>query len=418
MKIYDTVIVGAGILGLSIARELLQSAASRRIAILEKEPDLGRHGSGRNSGVLHSGIYYPSHTLKAKLCAQGAAEMHAYCIEKSLPLSRIGKVILPLRAEDDALLDTLHGRAAANGASAEIVDVKGLAELEPAAFTMTGRALWSPGTSVVDPKAILTQLAADLHEKGVDILYGHQVTTVSGSTVTANGQQFQFGTMINAAGLHADVVARSCGVGSRYVILPFKGLYFGLAPDSRLKVRRLIYPVPDLRVPFLGVHFTKKVDGEVFLGPTAIPAFGRENYRGMEGVNAGEFARTAATLGKQYLMNKQGFRTFVHAEGRRFLRRYFLEAAQALVPSISDRDMVDSDKVGIRAQLFDKEKQELVMDFLVERGERSVHVLNAVSPGFTSAFTFARIIVQELEGGGSASEAGEPRDSAPSRENR
>jgi L-2-hydroxyglutarate oxidase LhgO len=378
---FDVVIAGAGIVGLAIARELSKRA---RVVVLEKEPAVGLHASGRNSGVLHSGIYYPAGSLKGRLCAEGAREMAAYCDEQGLPIDRLGKVILPVRADDDAQLDMLLERARSNGAVAEIVDEKQLSEIEPVARTVTGRALFSPNTAVVDPLAIVRRVASTL-----DVRTDQRVVGVRDGVVITDRGRFAYGLFVNAAGLHADTVAKMCGVGSHYVMLPFKGMYHRV---WHLQLQRLIYPVPDLRVPFLGVHLTKAIDGEVLLGPTALPALGRENYRGLRGVSARDLAQIVLRLSRQFATNAQGFRALVRQEVGRMTRHAFAEEARVLVPTLRDADLGPSAHVGIRAQLVDTKKGELVMDFLVERGERSVHVLNAVSPGFTTAFAFARYV--------------------------
>lgn len=379
---------GAGIVGLSIARELQARNPGARIVVLEKEDAVGLHASGRNSGVLHSGIYYPAGSLKGKLCAEGARAMAAFCDEHDLPIDRLGKVILPVRQDDDAQLDMLLERARSNGAEAEIVDAKQLRDIEPLARTVTGRALFSPNTSVVDPLAIVRRIAASL-----DVRTGVRVVGVDGGNVHTNRDELSCNTFINAAGLFADRVARMCGVGSQYVMLPFKGMYYDVA---RLPLRRLVYPVPDLRVPFLGVHLTKSIDGHVLLGPTALPALGRENYRGLRGINARDLVQIGWRLSRQFLTNAQGFRALVRQELGRMTKHAFAEEARVLVPGLRDDDLGPSDHVGIRAQLVDTVKGELVMDFLVERGDRSVHVLNAVSPGFTTAFAFAKHVVDML----------------------
>jgi len=394
----DFVVVGGGIVGLAIARELKHRDAGCSVVILEKEEALGRHSSGRNSGVLHSGIYYGEGSLKARVCAQGAREMAAYCDEHGLPISRIGKVIVPVRGDDDSQLDVLASRARSNGAEVRMLDSYELKQVEPHSHSATGRALFSPNTSVIDSKAVLDRLADDLTSRGVRILRGHPLTDVApgARTARANGVSIGYGHLFNAAGLHADRIAHRFGVGLKYTILPFKGIYYHLDEASGLQINHLIYPVPDLRYPFLGVHFTRKIDGRVYLGPTAVPALGRENYRGMQGLNVRESVGIGVRLLRQYLSNKQGFRGFAHAEGRRYLKRYFAEAAQVLVPGVRPEHLRLSDKAGIRAQLFDRAAGELVMDFLVEPGDHSTHVLNAVSPGFTSALTFARLVVNQL----------------------
>jgi L-2-hydroxyglutarate oxidase len=375
MKTYDTIIIGGGIVGLAIARELLSRDPKGRIAIFEKEPELGKHASGRNSGVLHSGIYYPPASLKGRLCTEGSRLMREYCDERKLPIARIGKVVVPTNDGDDTQLNVLLERARSNGATAEIVD--DAREFEPEA--RGGRALFVPETSVIDPKRILASVADELRAGGVEFVFNREVTEIDRGT---------YGFLVNAAGLHADRIARPFGVGERYTILPFRGRYYKLA--APFVIRRLIYPVPDLRVPFLGVHFTNAVDGTTYIGPTAMPALGRENYSGLHGIRIGDAASIATTIVRQYASNKQGFRTLLHEEAGRLLKRNFAAAARALVPRIETQHLKPSTKAGIRAQLFDRVKNELVMDFVVERGERSLHILNAVSPGFTTAFSFAR----------------------------
>lgn len=397
MATAEFLIVGAGIVGLSVARELKRLHGDARIVVLDKEPALALHSSGRNSGVLHSGIYYPEQSLKARVCAEGGREMAAYCEERGLPLARHGKVIVPVREEDDALVDLLHRRALSNGATVSILDRQQLAEIEPEARTATGRALHSPNTAVIDPGAVVEHLAEDLRQQGVEIRLGHRLESAdpTRSEVRAGGETFAYGHLFNTAGLHADVVARAFGVGERYAMLPFKGLYYRLDEAAGLRINGLIYPVPDLGVPFLGVHFTRKVSGEVYLGPTAVPAFGRENYQGLEGVDLGEAPQIATQLFRQYVKNHQGFRRYAHEESLRFFKHRFAEAARALAPRLQSRHLLRSAKVGIRAQLLDREKQELVMDFLVESRQNATHVLNAVSPAFTSAFRFSRLVVEQ-----------------------
>jgi len=394
METVDVLIVGSGIVGLSVARELKRRHPERRIVILEKEAGLGYHASGRNSGVLHSGVYYASDSVKAKVCAEGAREMAAYCVERSLPIRKVGKVILPVQAGDDAQLETLRQRASENGAKVRWIDATELKRIEPSAHAITGSALHVPEVAVIDPKAVLERLAQDLRDDGVEIRFGEELGGVDAErgTVTTSRGTWSYGHLVNAAGLHADRLAKACGVGKRYTILPFKGLYYKLSPVSRLQVNGLIYPVPDLRYPFLGVHFTPKVDGGIYVGPTALPALGRENYRAWQGMKLGESGEIFWHLAGQYVKNPQGFRGLVHLEGRKAFRGYFAEAARQLVPSLETADLLASEKVGIRAQLFDLQSERLVMDFLLEKGSNSTHVLNAISPAFTSAFSFARMV--------------------------
>ena len=393
----DFVVVGAGIVGLALARELKRRGPRSRIVVLEKEGALGQHASGRNSGVLHSGIYYSAGSVKGRICAQGARELAEYCDEHRLPISRCGKVIVPTNETEDRELDILFERAKSNGAKAELIDERTLAAIEPEARSHSGRALLSPDTAVVDPKAILTQLRESLNARGVEILLEHAVGSVAagGSSVRVRGETIGFGHLFNAAGLQADRVARAFGAGLRYVILPFKGLYYRLVPESRLRINGLIYPVPDLQVPFLGVHFTRAIDGHVDVGPTAWPALGRENYDGLRGVSALEGVSIGWRILQQYVLNNHGFRRFAHREALRFMKGRFAEAARSLVPRLRSIELAKSDKVGIRAQLLNRRTHELVMDFVVEHARRSTHILNAVSPAFTSSLPFARLVLDE-----------------------
>jgi L-2-hydroxyglutarate oxidase LhgO len=392
MRTADFVVIGAGIVGLAIARELKRRDPAASVVVLEKEPEPGRHSSGRNSGVLHSGIYYPPASLKARLCGQGAREMAQWCEERGLPLARIGKVLLPLRTGDDSQLDLLEARAAANRVEVERLDEAALARLEPEARSATGRALFVPGTSVVGSAEVLASIVADAKEAGIELLCGASLGAVDAGRreLAWGGERIAYGHAVNAAGLHADRVAHLFGVGRRYALLPFKGLYWKLDPASGLDIRHLVYPVPDLRVPFLGVHTITAIDGSVYLGPTAVPAFGRENYRGWQGVSPGELVRILALLGGQYLSGRNGFRRLAWQEGRRYFKPWFAQAARQLLPRLRSEHLLPCPKVGIRAQMADRATGELVTDFLVESGPASTHVLNAVSPAFTSAFPFAR----------------------------
>lgn len=400
MKKYDYIIVGAGIVGLTVARELTTREPKTSILMLEKEAEIGRHGSGRNSGVLHSGIYYPEGSMKARMCAAGARMMAEYCDDNCLPIARLGKVILPIRDGDDAQLDLLHRRATANGARVELIDEQQLNKIEPSARTATGKALCSPDTAVVEPKSIIKHLLDKLREKGVDVHFKSEILEADEekSFIYTSRGNFSYGWLFNSAGQYADKIGKMFGVGRNYTLLPFKGIYYRLSPESKVVCNSLIYPVPDLNVPFLGVHYTKKIDGQVYLGPTAVPALGREHYRGVEGMKLSECMPILFRLAQQYAYNKQGFRRFSHMEALRFFKSRFAEAARLLTPDLKDEDLLACDKVGIRAQLLDTDAHELVMDFVVEKGKNSVHVLNAISPAFTSSMSFAKYIVDQKEG--------------------
>lgn len=393
-------IVGAGIIGLSVARELLAQQPGAKIVILEKEKSIGLHASGRNSGVLHSGIYYQQDSLKARVCLEGARLMMAYCDEAGLPIDRIGKIIVPTKPSDAEGLELLYKRAIHNGARVELINENELRAIEPETQTATGLALYSPDTAVIDSIKILEHLASSLMKNKVQLYLNSAcvaIDTKVRTVTTSTGMVITYNHLFNTAGLFADRISQACGLSERYVMLPFKGSYYELADDSKIKINHLIYPVPDMNVPFLGIHLTKSCAGTVYIGPSALPALGRENYQGFQGIKMSELISTLTCMTQQYYADKQGFRAYAHQEIPRFFKSSFLASAQALVPGLKDKDLVASNKVGIRAQLYDQKKKELVMDFLISKTHHETHVLNAVSPAFTSAFSFAKLIVSAQE---------------------
>lgn len=388
----EILIVGGGIIGLTLARELLR-AGKGDIVVLEKEPELGRHASGRNSGVLHAGIYYAPDSSKARTCLAGNKLMRAYCLEKGLPLIDGGKVVVARSEEEIPTLDELHRRATANGARVRFVDEKELQAIEPMARTV-GKALQSLDTAVVDPKVVLNSLRADLEAAGVRIVTGARFLGLEGPgvAVTTAGR-IRPARVVNAAGAWCDTVARAFEVGEHYRLIPFKGIYRKLRPGAAYPVNGSIYPVPDIRNPFLGVHFTRSVHGDVYLGPTAIPALGRENYGLLRGTDGEAFAILASDAAL-FLRNAK-FRTVALAEPRKYLPAYFHRDAARLVRSYDPSLFLRAEKVGIRPQLVDWRTKELVMDFLVLAKDGSVHVMNPVSPAFTASMELARTVVRE-----------------------
>ena len=395
----DYVIIGAGIGGLSLARELKIQYPNARIAVIEKEARIGLHASGRNSGVLHAGIYYKPESLKAMCCLEGSRAMAAYCDEHQLPISRVGKIIVTTKPDEAPILETLQQRATQNGAKVRLITRAELKEIEPEAYSATDHALFSPETSVVDPRAILAHIYESLIDQDVIFYFNQKNTSIDTNKkqLVLTSELLSYGHLFNTAGLYADDIAKRCGLQEQYTMIPFKGLYYEMASQTSIKINHLIYPVPDMHVPFLGVHFTKGIDGKIYLGPTAIPVLGREHYTGFNGMNFKEAISTFSSLAPLYIQNKQGFRTYAHQEIPRFLKSRFVASARALVPSITSQDLVSSKKVGIRAQLFDLEKKELAMDFIIRSTKSETHVLNAVSPAFSSAFSFCKRVIQHAQ---------------------
>jgi L-2-hydroxyglutarate oxidase len=396
----DVLIVGGGMVGLCIAHQLLERGVTTSITVLDKEPSLGRHSSGRNSGVLHAGLYYKPGTLKAQVCVAGARRLRAWVEQRNLPLNPCGKVIVPPRADLDPQLDVLAERGRANGATVELWDERQLHELIPEARTASGRALWSPNTAVVKPIKVVDQLQRELQQRGVRFMQsqaGWSAKPQQQKLILSDGSTLSYGHLFNCAGLQADRVAHQFGVGWHYSLLPFKGLYWQLKPDCPIQPRTNLYPVPDLAVPFLGVHFTPSADPTplVSIGPTATPAWGRENYRGLEAVEPAMAATNLAVLARQYLANRGGFRRYVHEQAFLALPPLLLRAAQQLIPAVRAEHLELSQKVGIRSQLFNHTTQRLEDDFLCLPGPASTHVLNAISPAFTASFALADLILDQ-----------------------
>ena len=387
------VICGGGIVGLSIAREILKKGGED-IIILEKEDSLGLHASGRNSGVLHAGIYYNPDSLKARFCLKGNLMMREYCEEKGIPVLETGKVIVTKKENELDALYELYKRAKSNGTDVRLIDSEELKELEPYAKTVE-KALYSPLTAVVDSKMVLKSIAKELKESGkVKIIKGAEVKGLIGSnTLRTTKGDFGFTFFINSAGAYADKVAHLFSLGENFTIVPFKGTYKKLRKEKSYLVRGNIYPVPDVRNPFLGVHFTKSYNGEVYIGPTAIPAFGRENYGIIKGIDREALNILIKDIILFFINPK--FRKVALTEPKKYLPSHFFKDVEPMVEGLSEKDILPSNKVGIRPQLVDWDKKELVMDFLVIKDSNTVHILNAISPAFTSAFAFAEHVVSQ-----------------------
>ncbi|BDQ35954.1 aminobutyraldehyde dehydrogenase [Pseudodesulfovibrio nedwellii] len=387
-----TVICGAGILGLTIARELIK-AGFDDIIIFDKEPAPGMHASGRNSGVLHAGIYYDPGTLKAQMCLEGNRRMQAYCEENGLPLFKSGKVIVARTETELDTLDELERRATANGCTVEMIDKTQLAELEPNAKTVE-RALHSPFTAVVDSKKILTAMHHELDTSGkVRFFFNTRFLDKGYDSVLTSEGPIKYSLFINAAGAYSDRVAHAFGVAPNYRLLPFKGIYHKLKKPAADQINGSIYPVPNIKNPFLGIHFTRSVHGDVYVGPTAIPAFGRENYGILKGLDAEFLSILFQDL--NLFMGNEKFRQVAMEEPRKYFFKYFFNDTAKLVKHISPDDFISTSKMGIRPQLVNTDTCELVMDFVIKRHNNTIHILNSISPAFTSSMYFAELTVKD-----------------------
>ena len=390
----DILIVGGGIIGLSIARELNNRHPDSKITLIEKEATAACHASGRNSGVLHAGFYYTPDSLKSRFTVEGNKLLTDYCLKNNLSINRCGKVVVAKDEKERDGIFELKRRGDENGVVLELIDEKRLEELEPNARTFD-KALYSPTTSVVNPEEVIGHIADALKGK-VNILFNEKfIKRDDTNTVSTNTQKIKFRHLINSAGLYADKIAHQFGIGQKYTLIPFKGLYMEYK-DSNL-IHKHIYPVPNLNNPFLGVHFTITISGKVKIGPTAIPAFWRENYEGISRFNLNEFLEVLWNEAKLFFTNAFNFRSLTFEEFKKYYRNYFIQQATHLVKNIDMNKFGNYLTPGIRSQLLDRKEMKLVMDYVVEQGENSTHVLNAVSPAFTSAFSFSKFIVDEVE---------------------
>lgn len=394
MKRYDYVVIGAGIVGLTIALELKRRYPEADIAITEKEADVAFHASGRNSGVLHAGFYYAANSLKARFAREGNREMQQYCRSRGLAVNDCGKLVVAGDESELAGLVELKRRGDANGVELRWMTEEEAREIDPNARTYR-KALYSPSTVTVDPVQVCMSMKREAVSLGIDFHFDAKYERRLEDGIRTSKGPVRAGYIVNAAGLYADRIAKDYGFGTRYTIIPFKGVYVKYA-KNKTDIRTNIYPVPNLANPFLGVHFTKTVDGSIKIGPTAIPAFWREQYRGFSRFKLGEFATILYYEAKLFITDSFRFRRLALQEMRKYVKRHFVRLSMKLVRNIDPNGFGSYLRPGIRAQLLDKKTLELVQDFIVEGDDRSMHVLNAVSPAFTCSIPFARHVVDTI----------------------
>ena len=392
---YDYLIIGAGIIGLAIAKSLNEKYPNKKIVIIEKEKDVGFHSSGRNSGVLHAGFYYTANSLKAKFTRDGCLEMTKFCEENNLSINRCKKVVVTNDESELESLEELYRRGINNGVEVELIDEEKLNELYPNIKTYK-KALFSPNTATINPLEILQFLKKDLIKKGVEFRFeeGYNTNLNNNTILTSKKNRITAKKIINSAGLYADKIAKDFGYSKNYTIIPFKGIYLKYTKDDK-PITTNIYPVPNLKNPFLGVHYTITEDNTIKIGPTAIPAFWRENYKGFENFKVDEFLEIIKYELKLFIKNSFGFRDLAIEEMKKYYKPYFISLATKMVKKIDTDGFNEWSKPGIRAQLLDTNTLELLQDFVVEGDKNSIHILNAVSPAFTSSFPFARWVVEE-----------------------
>jgi L-2-hydroxyglutarate oxidase len=379
----DVVVVGGGIVGLAVARELTRRHPAKRVAVLEKEAEIATHQTGHSSGVVHAGIYYAPGSLKARLCTEGARELYAYCERHDIAHARTGKVIVATTKSELAGLDELERRGRENGVpDLKRLDAAGLKAIEPHAHGI--QALHSPHTGIADFRAVAEQLARDVREAGGSVTTGCEVQELKGGAIRHSQGVTEARATVVCAGLAADRLATATGAEEDPRIVPFRGAYLRLRPDRRHLVNGLIYPVPDPALPFLGVHLTRHTSGEVLIGPTAL-------------LGSDHIGRTLAWPGT-YRMAARFWRTGLTEVAQAVSKRRVVEAAARFVPELTAQDVLPG-FAGVRAQAISRQGK-LVDDFVFSRtGRNTLHVRNAPSPGATSSLAIARHVADHLGAG-------------------
>ncbi|MFH1674063.1 MAG: L-2-hydroxyglutarate oxidase [Pseudomonadota bacterium] len=398
MILSDFLVIGGGIIGINVAWELKNLFPDTKVILIEKEKDCGAHASTRNSGVLHAGFYYSPDSLKAKFTRIGNKLLTEYCDANRIPVNKCGKLVVAKDPGEHHHLDELLKRGKANGIELEDITEEEAISIEPRVRT-SGRAIFSPTTSSVDPHKVMQSMVRDAVRKGVEVHRGVCFIKKTAHGVLTSAGMFQAAYVVNTSGLHADRVAREFGFSKNYRILPFKGLYlYSNEPLGSIKTN--IYPVPDLRNPFLGVHFTVPVDGKTKIGPTAIPALWRENYNGLEGCNLRELLDIFVREASLFASSDFDFMKLAIDEIRKYSRARMVSLASLLAHNVKIENYTTWGKPGIRAQLVDIKARKLEMDFVLEGDDKSIHILNAVSPGFTCSIPFAKYICKEIQSKG------------------
>ncbi|MDP1847670.1 MAG: L-2-hydroxyglutarate oxidase [Solirubrobacteraceae bacterium] len=397
MERHDTIVVGAGILGLAVAREILARRPGERVLVVEREGRPAAHQSSHNSGVIHGGVYYPPGSLKARLCVEGAARTVAYCEANAIDVRRIGKLIVALSEDELPALDELARRGRANGvAGLRRLDADGLRAVEPHAAGIA--ALHAPATAIVDFAAVCRRLAAGVAAAGGELRCGWPVAGVSVGAGEirlrgAGGEEARAKRAVFCAGLWSDRLAVLAGADPDPRIVPFRGAYLQLRPERRGLVRGLVYPVPDPRLPFLGIHLTPRIDGAVLAGPSALLAGARDGY-GLGTVRARDLRETLGWPGT-WRMARRWWRTGLGEARMAASHRTFAAAAARYVPAIHPDDLQPA-FAGVRAQAVGRDGR-LVEDFVISATPRAIHVRNAPSPAATSALALAELIADEAD---------------------
>jgi L-2-hydroxyglutarate oxidase len=394
---YDFTIIGSGIIGLTLAFKLKQKFNNSKIAIFEKESNSISHGSGRNSGVLHSGIYYEPGSLRADLCVKGVKELKEYIKSENLWINECGKILLPTSEYSNSNLENLFERAKKNNVEINKIKNEEIKRMEPNTNCQFEYGLYVPFTSVSDPKEVSRSLIENLRKMNVEINYNSKILKINEQKLFTKNNTIEAGHIFNCAGLFADEVAKNSNLEFRYSFLPFKGKYWKIK-NKNFRLNHLVYPIPDLRYPFLGLHSSHNRFGDFYIGPSSTPVFGREQYNGILGDNFKESMNLIFNFGKKIILNENKLRTLALQELSLLTKRGFFNQIKKMFCNINPNDLELSDqKVGIRSQIFDPQSKNLVNDFVVINQKNTTHILNAISPAWSASFAFADHLINEAK---------------------
>ena len=391
-KQYDVVVVGGGIIGLATSMKLTQDFPNLKVAVLEKEKEVAQHQTGHNSGVIHAGIYYAPGSQKANFCSTGGKLLRDFCDEYGIPYDMCGKLIVATDDSEIPQLEELFKRGTENGAEGlRMVDQEEIKEIEP--YSAGVKAILSPNTGIIDYFEVSQAYATRMRENGGDLLTNVEVISIENKDglvyIDTTSGTVVAKYVLNCAGLHADTVARMMGVDVGVKIVPFRGEYFSIIPEKEHMVKGLIYPVPNPSMPFLGVHFTRRINGSVEAGPNAVLAFAREGYKKTD-VNLKDTLGTLSYAGF-WKMSAKYWKVGMHEQYRSLVKGVFVKSLQKLMPEITGDDL-GNPGAGVRAQVIDSNGG-LLQDFAIEASANAIHVLSAPSPGATSSLTISEYIV-------------------------
>jgi L-2-hydroxyglutarate oxidase LhgO len=389
-------IIGSGIVGLTLAYEIAHNNSKCEITIFEKEDNSLKHGTGRNSGVIHSGIYYTPNSLRSELCIKGSRLMKKFIQDHNLFLNSCGKLLLPRDLKEIESLNLLFERSKKVGVKAIKLDSKKeILKIEPNCNPLFDEALFIQDTAIGNPKEVSKKLLEILSEKKVTILYQHEISDVNSEKgiISVQNTIFEFDYIINAAGLYSDKIAKISNLKTNYSSLPFKGKYWSVkTPNISELPKTLLYPVPNLAHPFLGIHTVYDQKGNFYLGPSSTPVFGKEAYKSFQNFNFSEFISLLFKFTIKIIKNENKLRSLAISEFRNLFLFHIRNSTKLYFKSSLNISLSESAKVGIRSQIFDNQSKTLFNDFVVVKQKKTIHILNAISPAWTSSFAMAKHI--------------------------